>query len=210
MLRISTEMAIMVHRVLFLDKKMKSAFIAFIIIIGCFSCKKQTIQKQPIVYNKEKFYYVNGVLHFEATPFSGVLVSYDEVNKTNSSVEYSNGKKHGIEIKKYTNDSLAEQRFYTKGIKTGIHRGWWRNGTLKFEYPFNKKGAYHGNVKDWYKNGQVYKDFNYANGKESGSQRMWQSDGKIRANFVTKNGERFGLIGLKKCYTINTVSEKIE
>ena len=41
--------------------------------------------------------------------------------------------------------------------------------------------------------------FHYIDGKEVGSQKLWQEDGRIKANYEVKNGERFGLIGLKKC-----------
>jgi antitoxin component YwqK of YwqJK toxin-antitoxin module len=43
------------------------------------------------------------------------------------------------------------------------------------------------------------KDFNYKKGYENGSQRMWWSDGKIRANYVIKNGKKYGLLGYKIC-----------
>ena len=90
------------------------------------------------------------------------------------------------------------------------HLGWWEDGTPKFEYHFNTKGAYEGKRKEWYKNGQLVRDFNYVSGKEVGSQRMWAKNGKIRANYEVKNGERFGLIGLKKCYTVNANSNVLQ
>ena len=75
-----------------------------------------------------------------------------------------------------------------------------------FEYQFNDKGVYHGSLKDWHQNGQLAKHFNFKDGKEIGSQRMWKLNGEIRANFYTVKGERHGLIGLKNC--VSVISEE--
>ncbi|MDH7445564.1 toxin-antitoxin system YwqK family antitoxin [Aquimarina sp. 2201CG14-23] len=151
----------------------------------------------------------NGVLYYKETPFSGFVVSYFVNKKIQSEIEYVKGRKHGYEKQWYQNDSLSLTRLYTKGFKTGIHKAWWENGNKKFEYHFDNKGQYHGNVKEWYTTGQVYRDFNYKNGKESGSQRLWKKNGNIKANYEVINGERFGLIGLKKCYRIQDKSNSI-
>lgn len=148
----------------------------------------------------------NGVLFYKEVPFEGVLVSYYKAEKLNSKIEYLDGKKHGFENQWYKNGTKLVERFYKEGFKTGTHKSWWEDGTPKFEYHFNEKGEFHGVVKEWYKNAQIFRDFNYVNGKEVGSQRMWKNNGTIKANYEVVNGERFGLIGLKKCYTV-TVNE---
>ena len=50
------------------------------------------------------------------------------------------------------------ERSYVNGIKTGIHRGWWKNKKLKYRYEFDNKGRYEGNVEEWYENGQKLKN----------------------------------------------------
>ena len=45
-------------------------------------------------------------------------------------------------------------------------------------------------------------------GKERGSQKMWDLDGKITANFYTVENERHGLIGLKNCISNLTLENK--
>ncbi|CAL2108574.1 conserved hypothetical protein [Tenacibaculum sp. 190524A02b] len=181
--------------------------IVFLILF--LSCIKKSKEEQFVVSLTKGFKLKNGVLFYNEEAYTGVLLSFDKVNKTNNTSEYKEGKKHGKELKKYQNEVLAEERFYTKGNKSGVHKGWWKNGGLKFEYHFNTTGEYHGIVREWYKNGQPCKFFNYEEGKEKGSQQMWQPNGKLRANYIVKNGDRFGLIGLKKCYTVNTIDEKI-
>lgn len=144
----------------------------------------------------------NGVLLYNNTPFKGVITTFDPINETNNETPYVRGKKEGIERKIYVNNVVAEERVYKNGLKVGIHRGWYKNGGLKFEYSYNENGSYEGSFKEWYKNGKALKAFHYTNGKESGSQMMWLPNGNIRANYVVKNGERYGLIGLKKCYSV--------
>jgi len=152
----------------------------------------------------------NGVLEYQGAPFTGELVSMYNPSSFKMKLEYKEGRKDGYEKQWYPNGELAQHRLYSKGVKVGNHLGWWEDGSKKFDYHFNEKGEYEGNRKEWYQNGQLVRDFNYVKGKEIGSQRMWNDNGKIRANYEVKNGERFGLIGLKKCYTVNVESNELE
>lgn len=144
----------------------------------------------------------NGVMSYFDEPFSGVLNTVNKNGSIQYYSEYTLGRKNGIERKYFPEGVLAEERFYTKGRKSGIHKAWWKKDHLKFVYHFNDNGLYHGNLKEWFNSGQLRKDFNYKNGKETGAQKFWSSSGKIRANYVVKKGERFGLIGLKKCKSL--------
>lgn len=146
----------------------------------------------------------NGVLQYQNEPFGGFLASYYENQLPKTRAYYEDGRKEGEELKWHENGKIVEERFYQKGIKVGLHKAWWQDGTEKFQMSFNDKGAYDGTRMEWYKNGQLMLDFNYSNGKEVGCQRMWTDDGKTRANYVVIDGERFGLIGLKKCYSVTS------
>ena len=42
-----------------------------------------------------------------------------------------------------------------------------------------------------------HKIFNYVNGYESGSQKLWFNNGEVKSNYVIKNNRRYGLLGLK-------------
>ena len=152
---------------------------------------------------------VNGVLMHGNIPFTGLLESYYNSGKIKSRTNYSTGRKEGLEKEWYQNDSVFSERFYNKGIKIGVHKAWWHNGNPKFIYHFNSKGEYHGNIKEWYETGSILKDFNYVNRNEVGSQKVWYETGKIKANYEVINGERFGLIGLKKCYQVSVGSEEV-
>ncbi len=150
----------------------------------------------------------NGVLQYQSIPFNGIMVSYHPDFTLKSRVQYFDGRKQGIEHYWFENGKPAMERHYSKGVKTGIHRAWWIEGNLKFEYHFNEDGAYNGSVKEWYASNQLFREFNYENGKEVGSQRLWKSNGNIKANYIVSNGDRFGLIGLKKCATVSDTPKK--
>jgi antitoxin component YwqK of YwqJK toxin-antitoxin module len=152
----------------------------------------------------------NGVLLYNELPFSGKVISNYTSMQLKSEIQYVKGRKNGLEKKWSQNGNVIEKRSYTNGFKSGIHKACWPDGTPKFEYYFNERGEFHGTVKEWTQSGLLYMSFNYANGKEEGRQRLWKLDGSIKANYEVVDGERFGLIGLKKCYTITVNEDEIE
>jgi len=64
-----------------------------------------------------------------------------------------------------------------------------------------------GESAEWFSNGQIVRQFSYVDGKEEGPQKMWYEDGSIRANYVVKNGKRYGSIGAKGCTLEDEVAE---
>ncbi|TYA92385.1 hypothetical protein FUA24_02225 [Seonamhaeicola marinus] len=168
--------------------------------------------KEPLVINADdqNLKLNNGVLEYHDDPFTGKLESTYANSAKHSEVFYYNGLKEGGEKQWYGNGILAMERFYHEGVKVGVHKAWWSNGIHKFVYYFNDKGEHHGNLKEWDITGLLIRDFNYKNGKESGAQKMWKDNGEIKSNYVVVNGERFGLIGLKKCYTVTVDKDEIK
>lgn len=178
--------------------------------------KTATIKKKNVIPNivKDKsdtnFTFKNGLLFFKDKLFSGVVNEYYTSSKIKSSSQYYQGKREGFYNGWHQNGTKWFERNYTNGFKTKTHLGWFDNGSLMFRYQFNNQGDYNGEIVEWYANKQKFKEFHFVDGVEDGSQKMWQPNGKIKANYVTKNGERFGVIGLKKCYTVNTKNEAIQ
>lgn len=172
------------------------------------SCKQQ--DAMVISVSNENLILNNGVLEFKSKPYTGMLVSQFSDGSLQSEVFYENGLKNGKENQWFLDSKLAVERTYNNGVKVGIHKAWWENGIPKFEYHFNDFGEFHGNVKEWYVTGVLYRDFNYENGQESGRQRLWKPDGNIKSNYEVLSGERFGLIGLKTCFTVTTNSDEIK
>ncbi|WP_394971358.1 toxin-antitoxin system YwqK family antitoxin [uncultured Croceitalea sp.] len=186
---------------------MRILVILLLILISLQSCQRQDLEvnrSDPALHLK------NGVLHYQGKPFNGTLFAKHDFDTYKMKIAYKDGRKDGLEQQWYLNGEIAQFRTYHKGVKVGNHLGWWPNGTPKFAYTFNDEGAYHGKREEWYKNGQLVLSFNYVDGKEQGRQRMWNDTGKIKANYDVVGNERFGLIGLKKCYTLNINSNEIK
>lgn len=133
--------------------------------------------------------------------FSGFLMEYHSNESLASKAGYLNGKLQGEAVQYYTDGQFKERRYYDVNRKTGYHEGFWPNGEKKFAY-FFEKGIHEGALKEWYHTGEPFRFFNYETGKESGAQRMWALDGSLRANYVVKDGHRYGLIGLKNCKSV--------
>jgi antitoxin component YwqK of YwqJK toxin-antitoxin module len=158
--------------------------------------------------NDVKFTLKNGILLFDEKPFSGTVNQFYENGALKSISEYFEGKRQGKYFGFYPDKEKWFQRFYKDGLKVKVHTGWFPNGQQMFLYHFNNYGLYNGVVKDWHRNGILGKHFNFVDGKETGSQKMWNLKGKIRANFYTVNNERHGLIGLKNCVSVLTTETK--
>jgi len=145
-----------------------------------------------------KFKFNQDTLYYDQKKYDGYVFKEYQKGDTALFVGYLNGLEEGLSKKWYSNKQIAEIRIYYRGKKIGIHKGYYENGNLKFEYHFIQ-GEHHGIAKEWYENGQEYKVFHYNMGYEEGSQKAWWENGVIRANYVVKNGRRYGLIGLKLC-----------
>jgi antitoxin component YwqK of YwqJK toxin-antitoxin module len=146
---------------------------------------KNFTKHQDTVFYKDQF-------------FTGYRFALYPDNDTAVLQSYFNGVEEGTQKKWYPNQQLQEERFYINGKKEGIHKGWWPDGKEKFIFEaFSDK--YEGEFKEWYSSGLLQKQFHYKNGREEGSQRLWWDNGSVRANYVIREGKKYGLIGLKTC-----------
>ncbi|MFT4605971.1 MAG: hypothetical protein ACI9W4_002716 [Rhodothermales bacterium] len=132
------------------------------------------------------------------TLLTGTITERYPDGSLKSVTTYLNGRKEGESRGFYPDGSLSFDRTYQSGLKEGIHSGWWEDGTPKFEYAFDS-GEHQGSAREWFRDGSLYREFNYQAGHESGSQKMWFQDGSLRANYVVRDGRRYGLIGTKPC-----------
>ena len=143
----------------------------------------------------------NGVLRLGDKPFSGVLVERYPDRHLKSLAQYVDGRQHGIAESWFSNGATDEIRHYQHGWKDGEHRGWWSNGKPRFVFQF-KDQVYEGTCQEWYENGQPYRVNHYVAGEEVGRQQLWYEDGKILANYVVKDGRRYGLTGAMGCISV--------
>jgi antitoxin component YwqK of YwqJK toxin-antitoxin module len=114
---------------------------------------------------------------------------------------YSDGLRHGVMRRWHADGRVAALRAYRQGIKIGRHQAWWDNGQPRLDVRF-VAGLAHGNHRSWYRHGQPHEQRSYQNGAESGAQRSFAADGRMRANYVVRDGRRYGLLGARLCFTV--------
>ena len=180
----------------------------FLLLFSCSKINNNAIERVSV--DDSNFDLVNGILKHNNKPFSGFVFNTYSNGKLKSEKQFLEGRKNGYEKHWFSNDSISILRHFKNGVKIGTHQSWWNNRQLKFMYHFNDKGMYNGSVKEWYPNGQLAKDFNFKKGIEDGPQKLFKPNGAIKANYVVVDEERYGLIGLKKCYTVTSDKNEIK
>jgi antitoxin component YwqK of YwqJK toxin-antitoxin module len=179
-----------------------------------FACKEQKI-KEIVVSNQsivpkifelkssKNVSVVGDIIYFKQEKYSGFLYElYPKTNDTLSMEGYKNGLLNGVSKRWYENKILMEERYFEEGKKDRKHTAFWKNGKKKFQFTA-KNDVYEGEMTEWASDGKLYHVGNYVNGQEEGSQKMWYENGKIRANYVIRNGKRFGLLGTKNCKNVS-------
>ena len=67
------------------------------------------------------------------------------------------------------------------------------NGQLQTKATLDSNGKPHGNCKEWYSNGKIFKDQNFKNGVPHGSFKTYFKNGNIWQDYNFKNGEQHGV-----------------
>jgi hypothetical protein len=144
----------------------------------------------------------NGVYLHQGLLFSGTSFEWSfPSGRLLSSVEFIDGKKHGVSRKWYEDGTLSYEAFYLKAKLDGPSRSWWPNGKLRTESNF-EEGVVHGVQKQWYQSGAIFKQRNIEYGKELGLQRAWRENGKLYCNYEAKNGRNYGLKRASMCFRV--------
>ena len=78
-------------------------------------------------------------------------------------------------------------------IETKIVKQYHDNGILKSQATLDAEGELHGNSKEWYSSGNIFKDENYKHGIHHGSTRVYFDNGNIRLEYNFKNGKQHGI-----------------
>jgi antitoxin component YwqK of YwqJK toxin-antitoxin module len=180
----------------------------FCFMMFCCSCHHGVRHQQfsPLKWFEENTLQLqneNGVFTQNGIAFSGTVYSLADNKKDTVAVgSFVNGKEDGEWRKYFSCGLLMERRFYKLGKKTGIFHGWWPNGYKRLTYHF-QNGEYEGNCRDWTDKGVLINDMNYHEGHETGEQKQFYEDGKIKSNYVIKDGRRYGLLGTKNCVNVS-------
>jgi antitoxin component YwqK of YwqJK toxin-antitoxin module len=158
----------------------------------------KTVSANYVKTGDSNFVKHQDTVYYQGKYFTGYRFSLYNNGDTAFIESYFNGVDEGFQKKWYPNKQMAEERFYINGKKEGTHRGWWPDGKPKFFFSaVNDENE--GEFMEWNSSGLLCKKFHYVNGQEEGSQRLWWDNGTIRANYVIRNGKKYGFIGLKTC-----------
>ena len=158
----------------------------------------KTVPLNFIKFTDTSFSSHQDTLFYGNTFFTGYRYSLYDNGDTALLQSFFNGVEEGTQKKWYANRQLAEERFYINGKKEGIHRSWWPDGKPKMYFEADGD-AYNGLFREWYASGLLGKEFHYLKGYEEGSERLWWNNGTVRANYVIRNGRRYGLLGTMIC-----------
>jgi antitoxin component YwqK of YwqJK toxin-antitoxin module len=180
----------------------------FLIGIASCSTKKKAVFPEPKIAKTVPLTFINvadtqfknhqDTLYYGDHFFTGYRYALYENGDTAELQSYFNGVEEGYQRKWYPGKTLAEERFYINGKKEGIHRSWWPDGKQKMYFEACND-EYSGDFKEWYSTGLLGKEFHYVNGREEGSEKLWWDNGTVRANYVIRDGKKYGLLGLKTC-----------
>ena len=140
----------------------------------------------------------NGLVYHDGAPLTGRLIARYDNGSIESEKRYWAGHLHDTSRTFDVGGRLLDERIYHNGKKVGLHRGWYSDGTPRFRYTF-VDDRHEGEAIEWFENGQVYRKFHYVDGHEEGRQMMYDEEGTLRANYVVRDGRRYGSIGRKPC-----------
>jgi len=188
----------------------KHYLILFILLL--FSCKKKDAKTNFEITETPKIYHLKTSQDFDLKydrlflnhkEYSGFVYELSKNQKDTLSVEgYLNGILNGISKQYYPNGQLMESRHYKKGEKHGKQIAFWENSNKRFEFTA-VHDVYEGELKEFSIEGKLFHLATFKNGQEEGTQKMWYENGKIRANYVMRNGKRYGLLGTKNCKNVS-------
>jgi antitoxin component YwqK of YwqJK toxin-antitoxin module len=106
-----------------------------------------------------------------------------------------------LEYRFYRDGRVESVRAYVGEKKVGTHRGYWSDGTPRFEAQY-EEDAYHGEYRTWYASGQPYERRHFDHGRESGLQQSWTETGELFLNYEVRGGRRYGLVNARPCVPV--------
>lgn len=156
----------------------------------------------PLVYTKQSsqdIFIWDEIVYVNDKKYTGILYKLFVNNYDSFFIaEYKKGRLDGCSKKWYSNKQPMEIRCYKEGKKNGKQISYWQNGNKRFEFSA-KEDTYEGTLMEWTYTGKLIHLANYVNGHEEGTQKLWYDNGQIRANYVMRNGKRYGLLGTQNC-----------
>ncbi len=171
--------------------------------ISCVNNNVKKFELQLVSNTDTSLHFNNGTVYNKNNLFSGTIYTlYNNSADTAEIRSYLLGKEDGVWKKFYPNHTLKEIREFKNGKKVGKMKAYWDNKNVMIEC-FFEDDEYDGTYKEWNRNETVIRNMNYVKGHEDGSQQMFYDNGKVRSNYIIKEGKRFGLLGTKNCINVS-------
>ena len=142
-----------------------------------------------------------GLMLFEHKPFTGKAITSNADSLMVEEVNYLDGVKNGVMKKWFYDGTLSYEANYDKGKLNGWSKSYWKDGQIRSE-TFFTNGIVDGVQRQWYKSGQLFKELHYNMGKEEGMQKAWRENGAIYNNFEIVDGRIFGLKRANLCFEL--------
>jgi len=152
-----------------------------------------------------KIYHDNGQLlsegNFKDGKEDGVFKYWHENGQLRSECLMENGERKG-ELKLYDENGELKSKVKPPAIKSSVNKTYKNksekegstekvkfyhdNGKLRTEATLDTNGKPHGNCKEWYPNGNIFKDQNFKHGVPNGSMLSYFENGNIKKeeNFI--------------------------
>lgn len=178
------------------------------LIFGCTETKK-SVPNIEILFDSVQLTKKNELIYYKNQPLNGYIIEKNIAGILISKSGYFNGELTGKQQEWFDDGKKKEVRFYENNSKVGTHEGWYNNGIKKFEYLIENDIPI-GVHREWFENGKPFSVFTYNNtGQPEGLQKMWFENGQVKANYIVKNGRRYGLLGAKGCLGMQERKQKL-
>lgn len=144
------------------------------------------------------WYYPNGALRREENYLrgkeDGLSTEYDENNVVIASGEFIEGLEEGPWV--FQSGDNTEKGSYQAGLKDGIWKEYYADGTLKFEGSF-VQGSPNGKHKLYYENGKIREEQFYRMGQREKTWWVFDTEGNVVISYVYANDVLVKINGIR-------------
>ena len=138
-----------------------------------------------------QYFSPHGTLLMEKRYEKDVLMAYRTLNATGALGEWINFSGNARIIVKYTNGNTALDEEYVNGMRQGVSRDYFENGTLYQEFNFDQ-GLYQGHFEQHHLNGKLKESAEYKADELEGKWELFDDEGKAQATGNYSMGYRDG------------------
>lgn len=134
-------------------------------------------------YKTNDLTYVKG----EAAPFNGQIVEHYRDGQRKSQTDISDGLLEGMSFGWFTNGTMQVEEPFQAGKAHGKRTKWRIDGTKLSEAEI-VNGELHGVFRRWHENGELSQRVPMQNGKPHGESLAWHPNGNLKARVTLTNG----------------------